>query len=124
MERLEELGLLEPGDNHDSPENERERERERGGEKMTMGKQIELFRRARGARHRGAPWFEELVEDSRLGRVRRQKGGHTSEDGSASVEWEIIEWTNDTDEEDGATPSKRKHAALEVEAEDRMDVGK
>lgn len=38
---------------------------------------------------RGMPWFEELVEDSRLGKVRRKGGGHRQ--GGEDVEWEIVE---------------------------------
>ncbi|KAI9660019.1 MAG: hypothetical protein M1821_001371 [Bathelium mastoideum] len=40
---------------------------------------------------RGFPWFEAMVTDSRLGRVRRQKGGHVSRDGRTRVEWEVVE---------------------------------
>lgn len=40
---------------------------------------------------RGMPYFEEMVENSRLGRIKRQKGGHTSADGTRSVEWEVVE---------------------------------
>ena len=112
LERLGELGLLDPGD-EDSQEAQ---------ETPKVERTATQFRPARGAAHRGAPWFEELVEDSRLGRIKRQKGGHTSEDGRKSVEWEIVEWTEDSNEEGGMTPSKRKHGVMELEAEDRMDV--
>ncbi|KAF2766997.1 hypothetical protein EJ03DRAFT_259015, partial [Teratosphaeria nubilosa] len=40
---------------------------------------------------RGLPYFEEMVENSRLGRIKRQKGGHTSSDGRTTVQWEIVE---------------------------------
>lgn len=40
---------------------------------------------------RGLPYFEEMVENSRLGRIKRQRGGHTSADGTTSVQWEIME---------------------------------
>ena len=46
---------------------------------------------------RGAPWFEDLVENSKLGTLRRRKGGHTSKDGSVSVEWEVAEWESSGD---------------------------
>ena len=42
-------------------------------------------------RHRGIPYFEEIVENSRLGQVRRRMGGYTSDDGGISHEWEIVE---------------------------------
>ncbi len=44
-----------------------------------------------GMHNRGLPYFEELVEHSRLGRIKRRKGGHVSGDGRTTVEWEVIE---------------------------------
>lgn len=41
--------------------------------------------------NRGMPYFEEMVENSRLGRIKRQKGGHTSRDGRTTVQWEVVE---------------------------------
>ncbi|KAI9669861.1 MAG: hypothetical protein M1831_006896 [Alyxoria varia] len=38
---------------------------------------------------RGIPWFEELVEDSGLGRIRKKRGGHTT--ANERVEWEVVE---------------------------------
>ena len=60
---------------------------------------------------RGMPYFEELVDDSRLGRIKRQKGGGVTADGMAQVEWEIAEWTSgDAGEEAGSegNTGKRK----------------
>lgn len=51
--------------------------------------------------NRGMPYFEEMVEHSRLGRLRRRQGGHASADGSSRVQWEVVEmgdW-NDADPE-------------------------
>ena len=47
----------------------------------------------------GIPYFEEMIENSRLGRIKRQKGGHTSADGRATVHWEVIEIGGGDDEE-------------------------
>jgi hypothetical protein len=57
---------------------------------------------------RGAPWFEEIVRNTRLGRFKQQRGGHT--EGGVHVEWEVTEWTegDDVDEDGSATPNKRK----------------
>ncbi|KAF2163772.1 hypothetical protein M409DRAFT_25954 [Zasmidium cellare ATCC 36951] len=41
--------------------------------------------------NRGIPYFEEMIADSRLGRIKRRMGGHTSEDGRTSVQWEVVE---------------------------------
>lgn len=49
--------------------------------------------------NRGMPYFEEMVENSRLGRIKRQKGGHTSADGARSVQWEVIEIGGDDDDQ-------------------------
>jgi len=45
--------------------------------------------------HRGIPYFETLVENSRLGQIKRRKGGHISRDGSVRVQWEVVELTNE-----------------------------
>jgi hypothetical protein len=47
--------------------------------------------------NRGLPFFEEMVEDSRLGRIKRRSGAHVGADGS-TVEWSVVE----LDGEDGA----------------------
>lgn len=62
---------------------------------------------------RGAPWFEEIVRNTSLGRFRQQRGGHS--DNGVQVEWEVTEWTegDDDGESRSATPSKRKHGDLE-----------
>ncbi|KAF9691915.1 hypothetical protein EKO04_009915 [Ascochyta lentis] len=63
---------------------------------------------------RGAPWFEEIVRNSSLGRLRQQRGGHS--DNGVQVEWEVTEWTEGDDGESGsATPGKRKIGDLEAE---------
>ena len=41
--------------------------------------------------NRGMPYFEEMVENSRLGRIKRQRGGQTSQDGRTMVQWEVLE---------------------------------
>lgn len=63
---------------------------------------------------RGAPWFEEIVRNTRLGRLKQQRGGHTT--GQVQVEWEVTEWTeaDDADERGRATPSKRKIGDVEA----------
>jgi hypothetical protein len=44
----------------------------------------------------GIPWFEEMVEGSRLGRLMRaRRGMGISDDQSTSFEWEISEWQDD-----------------------------
>jgi len=78
-----------------------------------------------------APWFEELVEGSALGRLVKRRGGQRSRDGTTSIEWEVVEWTNDGEGEPelptrSSTPGggKRKIGELEREVtmEDTPDV--
>jgi hypothetical protein len=74
----------------------------------------------RGMAH-GIPWFEEMVEGSRLGRVMRaRRGMGVSDDQSTSFEWEISEWHDDgtggaQDDSDNGHTGKRKRGQ-QVEA--------
>ncbi|KAF2808342.1 uncharacterized protein BDZ99DRAFT_464222 [Mytilinidion resinicola] len=110
QELLGELGYL-PGDSSDE-----EPAIVRGGQ--GQGERAV----AQAERARGTPWFEELVEDTRLGKFKKQKGGHVSRDGSVRVEWEVVEWTegDDADDEAGETtgPAKRKIGEVQVEEGD------
>jgi hypothetical protein len=70
---------------------------------------------------RGAPWFEEMVENTRFGKLRHQRGGHSGR--NVKVEWEVVEWTegDDADDESSrASPSKRKIGDLDDDTEMRM----
>jgi hypothetical protein len=69
---------------------------------------------------RGSPWFEDMVQHTRLGRFKQQRGRH--EDGRVLVEWEITEWTegDDADDERLATPSKRKIGQVEAAEDSEM----
>lgn len=62
----------------------------------------------------GLPWFEEMIEGSRLGRVSKiRRGVGRSADGSTTVEWEVTEWTDDgSGIEQGGGTGKRKLGAL------------
>lgn len=60
---------------------------------------------ARGGRETTTiPWFDTLLEGSRLARrVRSTRGSRQSADGTTRVEWEIVEYTDDPS--DPGTPS-------------------
>lgn len=45
----------------------------------------------------GVPWFDGMVEGTRLGRMRRSQGIRRSQDGNVNVEWEIVEYSGDSD---------------------------
>lgn len=67
---------------------EREHEQVGGAEKTSE----ELTSTSQGREVTGAPWFEETVEGSALGRIRRTRGGEISQDGRTRVEWEVVEF--------------------------------
>ena len=72
----------------------------------------------RGMINRGTPWFEDMIENSALGRVRRQKGGYEAPDGSESLYWEVVELAPDGSElpvEQAATPGSGKRKREEGE---------
>lgn len=53
-------------------------------------------RRYRRGNTRGIPWFEEMVEGSRLGRLLRgRRGMGVSDDQSTTFEWEVSEMQHD-----------------------------
>ncbi|KAK6088382.1 sodium bile acid cotransporter [Seiridium cupressi] len=56
------------------------------------------------------PWFDSMIQGSRLGNARTSRGAQESRDGTMRVEWEITEWTGEDDGEasETATNGKRK----------------
>lgn len=65
----------------------------------------------------GIPWFEEMIEGSRLGLLMRQRRGMgVSHDKSTSIEWEVSEWRDDgsggllqeSEDSNGQATGKRK----------------
>lgn len=71
---------------------------------------------------RGAPWFEEIVRNTSLGRFKQQRGGHS--DNGVQVEWEVTEWIDGEDDvgSGAATPSKRKLSHVEAEDAEMRSV--
>jgi hypothetical protein len=59
----------------------------------------------------GVPWFDGLVEGTRLGNLRRSQGIQMSQDGRVEIEWEIVEHSDDANGSSDlqmSTPVKRK----------------
>jgi hypothetical protein len=56
----------------------------------------------------GLPWFDTLVEGSRLGTLRHHKGSGRSSDGMVRVEWEVVEYTEDDGADGSPRSGKRK----------------
>ncbi|GJC95415.1 hypothetical protein ColKHC_04241 [Colletotrichum higginsianum] len=55
-----------------------------------------------GRETRGVPWFESMIEGTRLGSLRHSQVVDHSRDGAIRVEWEIVEWTDSDDIHDVA----------------------
>ncbi|RLL97119.1 hypothetical protein CFD26_106800 [Aspergillus turcosus] len=79
-----------------------------------------LTRSYRRGTTRGIPWFEEMIEGSRLGRLmKRRRGVGISGDSSTTIEWEVTEWRDEgsseetqAGSEDARTAVKRKRGHL------------
>ncbi|KAL9089284.1 MAG: hypothetical protein Q9165_005852 [Trypethelium subeluteriae] len=110
LDRLVGLGLL-PDEEREEGEEQEEEVEETRTEGVEQADASSAKRRREGTREvvrtqsqdqptmRGFPWFESVVENSRLGRIKRQKGGHTSRDGTTRVEWEVVEVDGEGGEE-------------------------
>jgi hypothetical protein len=109
LERLEELGLLQIEENVES-------------DSAPQETQVSQAPRPQGVAHRGAPWFESMIENSALGRLKRQKGARTSADGSVQVEWEVVEFTGGVESEDASSSGKRKLGELEEQDNPHMQT--
>lgn len=72
---------------------------------------------------RGVPWFEEMVEGSDLGRIKRRRGGKTSMDGRTKYEWEVVEVGGDEAESTATSTAKRKLGVMGAEDDVEMRSG-
>lgn len=62
---------------------------------------------------RGIPWFEEMIEGSRLGRImKRRRGVGISDDSSTTIEWEVTEWLDEDPSEETQTTSEDARSAV------------
>ena len=71
----------------------------------------DIRRSERQGSFQGIPWFEEMIEGSRLGRTgTSRRGVGASADGSTQVQWEVSEWTEGLEEtpQPAGLSSKRK----------------
>ncbi len=131
---LEDMGLI--PDASDTDEQEKEEQGEGSGQQLSAGRQATsaAARPSRSTALResyGVPWFDGLVEGTRLGKMRQTRGVERSQDGRVKIEWEVFEYhgggdddnNNDDDNhgdgdvEMGApAPGKRKRGNTDVEA--------
>ena len=103
VEKLEEAGILSEASNEEG----QELVGTRGG-----SRQVDVPAQAQAREVRGNPWFEEIIEGSELGRVKRRRGGESSADGKTTVEWEVVEFDSEQGDGGGNGPSKRKIGSL------------
>lgn len=102
VERMEDAGLLSTVPNEEKGKHADANEQTGEIEAQGQGRQV-----------RSHPWFEEMIEGSELGRIRRRRGGETSSDGKTTVEWEAVEIGGDEGDDAGAAGTgKRKLGSL------------
>ncbi|KAL9632553.1 MAG: hypothetical protein Q9164_005254 [Protoblastenia rupestris] len=94
LERLQDAGLLDTTDDDQDVT-------ERSTTSKTVAKRT-------SKEVKGNPWFEEMIEGSDLGRIKRRRGGQTSSNGNTTVEWEIVEIGGEDDGGTGIGTAKRK----------------
>ncbi|PHH66113.1 hypothetical protein CDD81_176 [Ophiocordyceps australis] len=104
---LEDMGLI-PDDSEPDPREQEDQEEAAGP--VTAGSRSTALHQSYGV-----PWFDGLVDGTRLGNMRRSQGIKRSQDGSVSVEWEIVEYTDGAEDVDmdaplsaGSSSAKRK----------------
>lgn len=95
---LEERGLLPTEALADA---ETDKEKIAGGNRVLRGEVTEF---------ETVPWFETMVEGSRLGKMKTSKG--TKTDGRFKIEWEIVEWTEGDREEHGKNEGETAETAV------------
>lgn len=110
VQRLEEAGFLSAAEAGKNLEETRE----------PVQQITSVLRHGEGREARGIPWFQELVEGSELGRIKRSRGGEMSADGSTRIEWEVAEIDRDDGEGDATSTAKRKISKLEEGDDTKM----
>ena len=89
---LEDMGLIPDESEQGQQQQQRQQQqRQQGGEKPVAATPT----RSTALRESfGVPWFDGMVEGTRLGNMRRSQGVQRSQDGSVQVEWEIVEYSD------------------------------
>lgn len=106
MERLEDAGFLSglANDTQGEPETSKPHSvTSRANEGTAIGVSREIT---------GTPWFEEMIEGSELGRIKRKRGGTRRSDGRVIVEYEITEFESNDGDSGALGMGKRKHGSL------------
>lgn len=86
LERLRDAGLLPSTDETDNRDTHGRDEPE-----------SEMAKTDHGRKLLGTAWYEEMIEGSKLGRIKRRRGGQSGSDGRSTVEWDVMEFLDDED---------------------------
>ena len=97
VERLKDAGVLSGRDQIESESQREEGASDLESRKISNGRELQ-----------GTLWFDEMIEGSELGRIKRRRGGTSSFGRGSTVEWEIVEYRVDDEEELFQNKSKRK----------------
>ena len=126
---LEGLGLLEDSESGSSRGSsaggeEEEEEERRQEEEASATRQRGVWRQsaARSMSNRGLPFFEDMLEDSRLSRIKRRSGAHVGVDGR-TVEWHVVELDGGEDGGGDAVMDDRVEAAETSNGNKRLKLG-
>lgn len=119
------MGLIpEESDEEDDQRREPEREQPRQQQQVTTApNKTDVLRQSYGV-----PWFDGLVEGTRLGNMRRKHGIKHSGDGNVRVEWEIVEYSDgsgnsqDDEDVDMPTPSSNSKRKRDDEEEEGVEA--
>ena len=112
MERLEEAGILPSVGSGDKEMVQTATGGTKRAADLGQGREV-----------RGTPWFEEMIQGSELGRIKRRRGGGTSSDGHTKVEWEITECEGGEGDVAITSTGKRKLGSLDQGDDTEMRSG-
>lgn len=104
LEILEEAGLFASAGEDESEVMSEEKELGKGRAKRKHMRELS-----------GTPWFEEMIEGSELGKLKRRRGWQESPDGRTKIEWEVVEFT--AEDEEATSVDGGKHR-IEVGGDD------
>lgn len=106
LQDLEDLGLI-PEDSDESEADEKQLETRNQGTALRQS-----F---------GVPWFDGMVEGTRLGRMRRTHGIKQSGDGTVKIEWEIAEQIDGPEAGDDVDMESASSSSGKRKLQDRED---
>ena len=109
MERLQDAGILSSSSDEESDKGLVGSVKKHGISTINQGREVI-----------GNPWFEEMIEGSKMGRIKRRRGGQSSSDGRAHVEWEVVEYESEEGDGGSAGTGKRKLGSMHEEEDVKM----